>query len=64
MLSHTGGLSFSSGDGTADATMTFKGTLSSINAALNGMSFREHEPQRLGVLAIDVNGQNTGGGGG
>jgi hypothetical protein len=38
-LSGTTGLSFSAGDGTADATMTFTGTLASINAALAGMSF-------------------------
>ena len=29
-----------SGDGTADATMTFTGTLADINQALNGMSFQ------------------------
>ncbi|AFM28093.1 polysaccharide deacetylase family protein [Desulfomonile tiedjei] len=38
-LSGIGGLSFSAGDGTADATMTFTGSVASINAALNGMSF-------------------------
>ncbi|MDM8349957.1 Ig-like domain-containing protein, partial [Pseudomonas sp. sp1636] len=38
-LSGTTGLSFSSGDGTADATMTFLGTLTDINNALNGMVF-------------------------
>ncbi len=46
-LSGTTGLSFSFsdangtgvGDGTADPTMTFRGTLTNINAALNGMSF-------------------------
>ena len=38
-LSQTTGLSFLAGDGTADATMTFDGTLAAINAALDGMSF-------------------------
>ena len=38
-LSTTSGLSFSTGDGTADATMTFSGTVTNINAALSGMSF-------------------------
>ena len=38
-LSGTSGLSFTVGDGTADATMTFTGTLTNINAALNGMTF-------------------------
>ena len=34
-----GALSFSVGDGTADATMTFTGTISAVNTALNGLSF-------------------------
>src|SRR5207248_2285336 len=33
------GLTFSVGDGTADATMTFTGTVTDVNAALNGLSF-------------------------
>jgi N-acetylneuraminic acid mutarotase len=38
-LSRTEGLTFTSGDGTADATMTFSGSADSINAALNGLRF-------------------------
>jgi hypothetical protein len=38
-LAGTAGLSFTSGDGTADATMTFTGTIANINTALNGMSY-------------------------
>jgi len=46
-LSGTSGLSFSfsdgngtgAGDGTADPTMTFRGTIANINGALNGMTF-------------------------
>src|SRR5207247_114424 len=38
-LSGVSGLTFSAGDGTGDATMTFIGSLASINAALEGMSF-------------------------
>jgi hypothetical protein len=38
-LSGNKGLSFSSGDGTADATMIFTGTVADINAALDGMTF-------------------------
>ncbi len=38
-LSGTSGLSFTVGDGTADATMTFTGTIANINTALNGMTF-------------------------
>lgn len=33
------GLSFSVGDGTSDATMTFTGTAANVNAALNGLSY-------------------------
>ncbi|MFT3858605.1 MAG: Ig-like domain-containing protein [Aquabacterium sp.] len=38
-LSQTTGLTFTSGDGTSDATMTFKGSLADINAALAGMNY-------------------------
>jgi hypothetical protein len=38
-LGGVSGLTFSSGDGTADAVMVFAGTMSNINAALNGMKF-------------------------
>ena len=38
-LSGTTGLSFSVGDGTADATMAFTGTITAINTALAGLSF-------------------------
>ncbi|MEZ6135354.1 MAG: LamG-like jellyroll fold domain-containing protein [Pirellulaceae bacterium] len=38
-LSGTSGLTFSTGDGTSDATMTFSGTVENINTALNGLSF-------------------------
>jgi CSLREA domain-containing protein len=38
-LSGTAGLTFSVGDGTADTTMTFDGTIPAINTALNGMTF-------------------------
>ena len=34
------GLSFSTGDGTQDATMTFSGTLADINTALSGLTYR------------------------
>jgi hypothetical protein len=38
-LSGVAGLTFTSGDGSGDATMTFSGTQAAINAALEGMSF-------------------------
>ncbi|MFN9587779.1 MAG: beta strand repeat-containing protein [Pseudomonadaceae bacterium] len=38
-LSDITGLSFSTGDGTGDASMTFSGSISDINNALNGLVF-------------------------
>ncbi len=38
-LSGTTGLTFSIGDGTADATMTLAGTIANLNTALNGLMF-------------------------
>ena len=38
-LGSLSGLTFSVGDGTSDATMTFQGTLANINAALDGLVF-------------------------
>ena len=38
-LSQTTGLTFSSGTGTNNASMTFTGTLANINAALNGLTY-------------------------
>ena len=49
-LAGTTGLTFSAGDGTADATMTFTGTAANINTALNGLSF---------IPTADYNGSAT-----
>jgi VCBS repeat-containing protein len=38
-LFQTTGLTFATGDGVSDASMSFTGTIASISAALNGMSF-------------------------
>lgn len=38
-LAGTAGLTFTTGDGTGDATMVFTGTIADINTALNGMIF-------------------------
>ncbi|NBR07948.1 MAG: hypothetical protein EBT92_19600, partial [Planctomycetes bacterium] len=38
-LSQLTGLTFTAGDGTADATMTFSGTVANINAALNNLVY-------------------------
>lgn len=38
-LAGVAGLSFTTGDGTIDGTMTFTGTLADVNAALDGLTF-------------------------
>jgi Ca2+-binding RTX toxin-like protein len=38
-LAQTTGLTFATGDGTSDATITFSGTIANINAALNGLIY-------------------------
>ncbi|MBK8278313.1 MAG: DUF4347 domain-containing protein [Nitrospira sp.] len=38
-LAGTTGLTFTSGDGTTDTTMTFRGTVANINTALNGLTY-------------------------
>jgi hypothetical protein len=64
-LNGTAGLSFTVGDGTADATMTFTGTIANINTALNGMTYTPN----LGFsgaasLTITTNDQGNSGSGG
>ena len=64
-LSGTTGLTFSTGDGTADATMTFTGTISAINAALNGLTFTP-TPSYSGSASVRIvtnDQENTGSGG-
>jgi hypothetical protein len=62
-LSRTTGLTFITGDGSADATMSFNGTLANINAALAGLSFNPTEGGSA-TLTIATNDQgNTGPGG-
>jgi hypothetical protein len=64
-LSGVTGLSFTAGDGTADTTMTFTGTIANINTALNGMAFTPTNgfsgPASLTILSEDLG--NTGSGG-
>ncbi len=64
-LSGTTGLTFTTGDGTADAAMTFTGTISNINTALAGSSFLPTANVSGGAsLQIVTNDQgNTGSGG-
>jgi Calx-beta domain/Domain of unknown function (DUF4214) len=64
-LSGTTGLSFTVGDGTADPTMTFTGTTTDINNALNGLTFTP-TPGFTGAasLTITTNDQGFTGSGG
>src|SRR6185436_18604971 len=64
-LSTTAGLSFITGDGTADATMMFTGTLTAVNTALNGMSFNPTTGFTGGasVQIVSDDQGNTGSGG-
>jgi len=64
-LSGTAGLSFSTGDGTADQIMTFSGTVAAINVALNGMSFVPTNGfSGAASLQISTNDQGNSGSGG
>jgi hypothetical protein len=64
-LATTAGLTFEAGDGTADALMRFKGTLASVNAAMNGMVYTPNlnalDNTTLVILTNDLG--NTGAGG-
>lgn len=64
-LAGTSGLSFTIGDGTADATMTFAGTIANINTALNGMIFTPVSGfSGAASLTITTNDQGHSGSGG
>jgi uncharacterized delta-60 repeat protein len=59
------GLSFSTGDGTADATMVFQGTLAEVNAAVEGLIYT-YDPAFKGIAELTVmidDLGNTGSGG-
>jgi len=64
-LSGAAGLIFLAGDGAADATLTFTGTLANVNAALDGLTFTPNAdyngPASL-ALSVDDRG-HTGSGG-
>jgi hypothetical protein len=64
-LDTTAGLSFSAGDGNHDATMTFTGTLTALNTALDGMTFTpDANFAGSASLSVDADDQgNTGSGG-
>jgi hypothetical protein len=64
-LANVAGLTFSTGDGTADPTMTFTGTRATIDARLNGLRFTPAPnyfgPASLTITTDDLG--NTGAGG-
>ncbi|MGR6798829.1 DUF4347 domain-containing protein [Sphaerotilus sulfidivorans] len=64
-LSGTTGLSFSAGDGSADATLTFSGSAAAINAALDGLRFAPSAAYQggatIGFSVSDLGGSGSGG---
>src|SRR3546814_13461710 len=58
-LGSTTGLTFLVGDGTGDAAMTFQGTLSTINAALNGTTYAPTSGYS-GSAALQIVGDDLG----
>jgi hypothetical protein len=64
-LAGTTGLTFTTGTGTADATMTFEGALSDVDTALDGLTYRPAAGYSgAAALQVDVDDQgNTGSGG-
>jgi VCBS repeat-containing protein len=64
-LNSIAGIAFQTGDGIADSTMTFTGSLSAINNALNGLTYRSDLNYNGGAtLTITTNDLgNTGSGG-
>ena len=64
-LPSTAGLTFVAGDGTDDATMTFKGVTSTINSRLNGLTFKASSGSVGSVdlqIVADDEGHNGAGG--
>ena len=64
-LATTAGLSFGAGDGTADPTMTFDGTLTEVNTAMNGMTYTPDMgfsgAAMLTITSNDLGNSGTGG---
>ena len=64
-LGTTAGLTFSTGDGTADPSMSFSGTIADINAALSGITYKPNADfNGAGSIFVSANDLgNTGSGG-
>jgi hypothetical protein len=64
-LGGTTGLSFTVGDGSADATMTFTGTTAQVNAALQGLGFTSdadyNGPATVTITTNDLGNAGLGG---
>jgi hypothetical protein len=64
-LAQTTDLTFTTGDGDADATMTFEGTLTAINAALDGLRYdpalNYNGPDVLTITSNDLGNSGPGG---
>ncbi len=64
-LAQTSGLAFVSGDGNTDVSMTFTGTIASINSALNGLRFDPNANHNglasLQIATNDLGNSGTGG---
>ena len=58
-LAGTAGLTFRIGDGTADATMTFTGTIPNINTALDGLMF-DPTPSYSGPASLEITTEDLG----
>ena len=58
-LSTITGLTFTAGDGTADAAMTFLGSVTAINAALNGLSFTP-TTSYIGAATLQIDADDQG----
>jgi VCBS repeat-containing protein len=67
-LSGASGLTFTTGDGNSDASMTFTGSIADINNALNGLTFSPtagyNGAASLQITTNDLGNSGSGGGGG
>jgi CSLREA domain-containing protein len=58
-LGSTAGLTFVTGDGSDDVTMTFNGALGNVNAALNGLAFKP-ESRYAGSASLQISTSDQG----
>jgi CSLREA domain-containing protein len=58
-LGGTAGLTFITGDGTEDTTMSFSGSLTSINAALNGLTLKPNQGY-FGTASVQITSNDQG----